>query len=172
MNLITRQLKKGHSSELVAFKHEIITYLSNKRHITKSVTLLNALHSINKELNSRQVGVQPLKKQIINQDKDISGVEILTFTEFPMFLQDVSPKIRCKRISSDELDLAVDSYSLGTRECLPDDFGNDDLEDYSRVLYGQNYKNPVDSKDTSILDTKSSNDLNLEEDENSYISFC
>lgn len=178
MDLTIRQLRERDCNELQAFKKEIISYLDNKRHITKSVTLLKTLHLINKVLKTKEGGkslrLEKLSKK--HEDKDEFLAMNLSFNEFPMFLQDSSSHtIKRKKMETEDMFLDrdfIDSGSfLGVKKSISEDFGNE-LDEYSRDLYGSNCY-LIEYYSNSAFDTQSSNDLHLEEDDNnSYISFC
>lgn len=170
-----KELKDRDSSELLSLSQEITSYLSGKRRSTKSVALTATLKFIKKELKLRKAQSVKLKQKNLKQEKDDNPMPLLNLVEFPLFMQDLfSSKISCKKMITDEmfLDTAIDSSSnLGINDYLNNNFKYD-MEDYSRALYSQQYKCPTELS-SSVNQTQSiSNDLNLEEDENSYICFC
>ena len=180
MDLTIHQLKEGNREDLEAIKKEIICYLDNKRHTTKSARLINTLEQINKVLLSRNDKKENklekrAKKEKKFKDKDELPYMSLSYSEIPMFLQDNSYyAIRRKKIESEVLfvdkDQLVPDRLLGSKTTLSEDFGHDELYECSRDLYGNKCHL---SESTSLFDYQSTYDLNLEEDNfNSYIYFC
>ena len=179
MDLTIQQLRKGNTNDLLTFKSEIISYLSNKKYSSKSTTLLATLKMLNKELRSREEK-QKIIDELIRQNRDkedLPGISV-SFAEFPSFLQDdmtMTSKKRTKvektRNDCELLETYTSCFEM--KNDLSLDFENN-FEDYSEIFYNKS-KDFRKASSTSYDKTASSDSLSLIEqssDEDVYSYLC